>query len=125
SDYLVGEVVQPATREGETDAQLADYERRIATAFDALAGMIDVGNLDAMILLHSDRGDVFDLSNTPQLHLQIGGELWGDIREAQLGEEASEVRFACDEALSELLAEELVRRGFDISEGRGLFRPLG
>ncbi|MBB5708230.1 hypothetical protein [Sphingopyxis panaciterrulae] len=125
SDYLVGDVVQPAARESETSALLADYERRIASAFDELAGMIGAGNLDALILLHADRGDVFDLSNTPQLHLQVGGEIWSDLALSRLGEEASEARFTCDEAPAELLAEELVRRGFDISEGRALFLPLG
>lgn len=125
SDYLVGDVVQPAAREGETEAQLADYEKRIAAAFDQLAGVIAEGNLDALILLYSDRGDVFDVSNTPQLHLQVGGDMWGDAAMPSLGEEARRTQFTCDEVLAELLAEELVRRGFDISEGRSLFRPLG
>ncbi|HMO74355.1 MAG TPA: hypothetical protein PKD99_01275 [Sphingopyxis sp.] len=125
SEFLVGDIVQPRSREEETEERLADYERRIGAAFGTLAGLIDAAELDALILLHADRGDVFDLSNVPQLHVQVGGEIWGDPAIADLGEEADEVRLACDDALAEVLVEELVRAGFDISEGRGLFRPLG
>lgn len=125
SEFLVGDIVQPESREGETEERLADYERRIAAGFAELAGAIDAAKLDALILLHSDRGDVFDLSNFPQMHIQVGGELWGNPAIPRIGEEAEEARWACDDTLAELLIEELVRRGFDISEGRGLFRPLG
>ena len=125
SDHLVGEAVQPAARADETGERLADYETRIAAGFDKLAGLIVDANLDALVLLHADRGDVFDLSNTPQLHFQVGGEIWGDPALSPLGEPSSPAHFPCDEALGEFLSEELVRRGFDISEGRAQFRPLG
>src|SRR5690606_23774825 len=35
------------------------------------------------------------------------------------------LRFACDAPVADLLGEELVRLGFDVSEGRAAFKPLG
>lgn len=123
--HLVGNVTQPKSREREDPALLANYERRIGAAFDTAANALDEARLDALVVLIADRGDMFDGSNVPQLHVQVGGEVWGDATIRCLGEPSRILRFACDGAVADLLAEELVRVGFDLSEGRGDFKPLG
>lgn len=125
SDFLIGEVIQPEARASESEERLADFERRICGSFDELCGIIATAQLDALILLCADRGDMFDESNVPQLHIQIGGEVWGDGAIHELNEVSRMARFECDESAAELLIEELVRAGFDVSEGRREFRPLG
>lgn len=125
SALLIGDVTQPQSREREDDERLADYEQRIAASFEAISEAIEAARLDALILLYADRGDVFDESNFPQLHVQVGGEIWGDAALRGLGEESVRSRLQCDADVAELLVEELVRSGFDMSEGRAEFRPLG
>ncbi len=125
SHYLVGEVTQPQSREREVAEVLATYERRIAASFEATCSVIQAGRLDALIVLCADRADVFDESNVPQLHVQVGGEVFGDPAIHELGEPSRALRFACDDPVADLLGEELVRVGFDVSEGRAAFKPLG
>ena len=123
--HLVGDVVQPNRRSDEDADLLAAYERRIAAAFDRLTGVIDASELDALVVLYADRGDIFDDSNTPQIHVQIGGDLWGDDTIPELGESRQPTTFKSDAVIGETVAEELTRHGLDISEGRDLFAPLG
>jgi len=125
SKLLVRDVIQPKSRKDEDDQRLADYEQRAAASFEAISELIAGARLDALVILYADRGDLFDDSNVPQLHIQIGGQVWGDPAIPELGEESRISRFPCDAALAELLIEELVRSGFDVSEGRTDFRPLG
>ncbi|MBA2933572.1 hypothetical protein HZF05_05625 [Sphingomonas sp. CGMCC 1.13654] len=125
ASYLVGTVVQPARRALEGEALLDDYARRIDAGLAALAGAIAEASLDALIVLHADRGTVFDASNIPQMHIQVGGEIWGDPAIAALDEPSRRHSHLCDEAIAELLIEELVAAGFDVAEARGAFRPIG
>lgn len=125
SRLLVGEVTQPKSREKESEELLSDYERRIGASFEVAAEAIAKSRLDALIVITGDRGDSFDASNVPQMHIQVGGEVWADPAIRHLGEQSRTVRFACEETVGDLLAEELVRSGFDLSEGRGTFKPLG
>lgn len=125
SRYLVGDVTQPQSREHECDETLAAYERRIGASFEAVRTVLQAGRLDALIVLCTDRADVFDESNVPQLHVQVGGEVFGDPAIDEIGEPSQALRFACDGPVADLLGEELVRLGFDVSEGRAAFKPLG
>ncbi len=125
SRFLVGDVTQPQSRELETDDLLSDYEGRIGASLELAMEAIARSRLDALIVLTADRGEQFDASNVPQVHIQVGGEVWADLAFRELGEPSRILRFTCQEAVAELLAEELVRCGFDISEGRKAFKPLG
>jgi hypothetical protein len=54
-----------------------------------------------------------------------GNDIWGDAARADLGEPPDPVTFRCDPVMASQLAEELARDGFDVSESRGAFRPIG
>jgi hypothetical protein len=125
SEFLRQDAIQPKSAAAEDDAVLDDYHRRIAQGFSAVEQVIAKGNLDALILLTADRGSQFDSSHVPQIHLQVGGEVWGNPAVPALGETAGRIGFACDEPIAEILIEELVRDGFDIAEARRTFKPLG
>jgi hypothetical protein len=124
-DLLVGETVQPQSAAEETPARLDEYERRIKKAFDALAKRIAKARLDALVVLVSDQGRMFDDSNLPQIHVFVGEELWGDPARPELQEEPARTIVPCDARLGNFVAEELAFAGFDISESRGAFRPAG
>lgn len=124
-DWLVGEVVQPKSAGDETLQRLDEYDERISRGFEALAEALDGARLDALVVLTSDRGRMFDESNFPQLHVFAGDELWGDPAIAELGEEPQRLVLPCARDLGVFLAEELAYAGFDVSEGRGVPRPLG
>ncbi len=125
SQALVGEVTQPASRERESEALLVEYERRIGDGLDELGKVVDDGALDALIVLYADRHDVFDDSNFPQLHVQTGGSVWAETALHELSEPSQVRHFGCHQDAAEMLVEELVKHGFDVSEGRGELRPLG
>lgn len=125
ADFLTGDEPQPEAAAAETPALLDDYAKRLSGAFAQVAQSIANANLDALIVITADRGDLFDESNVPQLHMQVGGEVWGNTAIEALGETTNLVRFACDIENADLLIEELVRDGFDIAESRGAFQPVG
>jgi hypothetical protein len=125
AEFLRGTAIQPKSASEETDVVLDDFAGRIANAFAMLErGIIDA-KLDALILICADRGSQFDPSHVPQLHIQVGGEIWGNPALSQLGETQKRLTFKCEESVADLLIEELVREGFDIAEGRELFVPVG
>lgn len=125
SHFLRGDAIQPKSSADESDALLDDYAGRVAKGLDTLAQRLAAAKIDALILITADRGSWFDLSHVPQLHMQIGGTIWGDLAIGELGEATRRLEFACEESVAELLIEELVRDGFDIAEGRLLFTPAG
>lgn len=122
---LVGDTVQPERAAAETPELLAQYEARLSAAFDDAAGRLRTAQLDALVVLVTDHGTVFDAANSPQIHVHTGPEVWGDPALAVLHETAAPVNFACDPALGRFVAEELAFAQFDISESQGPFDPVG
>ncbi len=120
---LAGDVPQPCAFADETPAVLDDYARRIDGAFVAVGNAFARARVDAVVLLTADRGSVFDDTNIPQLHVFAGDTIWGDPALAALHEPPRPRALLCRRELGELLAEELARDGFDLSETRGAFRP--
>jgi protocatechuate 4,5-dioxygenase beta chain len=122
---LTGEVVQPRAAEAETPERLDDQARRLDAAFWLAAERLADCALDALVVLVADRNRVFDETNTPQLHVFAGEAIWGDPARPDLGEPAAPAGFRCHAELGSHLAEELARDGFDVSETRGAFHPVG
>jgi protocatechuate 4,5-dioxygenase beta chain len=122
---LVGEVVQPRAAAEETPERLDAYARRLDDAFWLAGERLNELDLDALLVLVADDRRMFDDTNTPQLHVFSGDEIWGDPARTDLDENNAPVTFRCDAALASHIAEELARDGFDVSETRGAFRPLG
>ena len=122
---LVGETVQPRAAADETPERLDDYERRINGAFWLAGERLHRMELDALVVLVADNNRTFDDSNTPQLHIFSGYEIWGDPARADLGEAGEPQVFHCHAAVAAHIAEELAGEGFDISETRGNYHPFG
>jgi hypothetical protein len=122
---LVGNIVQPRTAADETPDRLDAYARRIDEAFWLAGERLDAAHLDALVVLVADDRRTFDDSNTPQLHVFAGYEIWGDPARADLGEAGDPLVFHCNAHVAAHIAEELTREGFDVSETRGMFTPLG
>ena len=125
AEFLRKDAIQPKSAGIEDDKVLDDYNRRIAEGFSAVERVLAKGGLDALILITADRGSQFDSSQVPQIHLQVGGEIWGDPAIQALGESPRQLRFGCDGPIAAILIEELVRDGFDIAEAKGAFKPIG
>jgi hypothetical protein len=125
SEVLRADAIQPKSAAAEDGDVLDDYAARIQAGFDALAGAITGADLDALIVITADRGSQFDASQIPQLHVQVGGEVWGDPAIAAINEAPRRLAFSCEGPIAELLIEELVRDGFDVAEGRRGFKPIG
>lgn len=119
------DAVQPRGAVEEDAARLDEYQLRVEAGFRALDAFVASKKLDALIVVSADRGHQFDSSNVPQLHVQVGGEIWGNPANADLGEPSSQFGFKCEETAAEGMSEELVRAGFDIAEARRGFRPIG
>jgi hypothetical protein len=129
NQLLVGSVPQPyqATNE-ETDEVLDHYAARIEAAFSALRQQLQWYRPDALIVLACDHGRMFNESNTPQIHVHVGSEIWGSTRYTDLGEAESasaRVTIPCHEELAEWLARDIVFDGIDANQSRGQFNPLG
>jgi protocatechuate 4,5-dioxygenase beta chain len=122
--FLAGDVTQPLAAADETPERLDAAASKVDAAFGLSAERLAAAQLDALIVLTSDRGQMFDLRNTPQLHVFAGDEIWGDPAIPELGEQPNRVSFTCDALLARTIAEELAIVGFDVSEGT-VFSPLG
>lgn len=120
---LVGDAVQPGAAAAETAEFLDTAAARIDAAFRLAATRIEAARLDALVVLVADQQRLFDAANTPQLHVFVGDEIWGDPSFGEAGAERQTVR--CNAALASNLAEELAAQKFDIAETRGAFHPLG
>lgn len=121
---LVGDVTQPRSALEETPELLDAYACALDEAFWLTAERLDRAQLDALVTLCADRGRVFGLRNTPQLHLFVGEEMWGDPSLAELGEPPTPVGVRCHAPLARFLSEELAVHGFDVSES-SVFEPAG
>ncbi len=122
---LVGDTVQPRAAAEESAERLDAYAHRLDDAFRLTGKRLEAMHLDALVVLAADDHRTFDDTNTPQLHVFAGDEIWGDPARADLAEVAQPTAFRCDVAVASHLADELARDGFDVSETRGAFRPLG
>jgi Catalytic LigB subunit of aromatic ring-opening dioxygenase len=122
---LVGDTVQPSTAADETPERLDGYEWRINDAFWLAGERLATADLDALVVLVADDRRSFDDTNTPQLHVFAGHEIWGDPARPDLGELPEPLAFRCHTGVALHVAEELARAGFDLSETRGKFTPLG
>lgn len=125
ADYLRKDAIQPRGADKEDAVALDDFDRRIASGFAAVQQAMERQKLDALILLSADRNSQFDSANVPQIHLQSGGDFWGDPSIAALGEPPRRLSFACEGPVAAMQIEELVRDGFDVAEAKGEFRPAG
>ena len=125
AEFLRKDAIQPNSAGSENDEVLGDYDRRISHGFAAIERVLAEGALDALILITADRGSQFDDSHVPQIHLQVGGEIWGDPAIRALGESPRRFRFECNDPIAAVLIEELVRDGFDVAEAKGAFEPIG
>ncbi len=125
ADHLRKDAIQPKSAEKEDAASLDDFARRVELGFTAIQAAIERQNLDALILLTADRESQFDSSNTPQIHLQSTGEVWGNPSIAALSEAPRRLGFEAEGPVAAMLLEELVRDGFDVAEAKGEFRPVG
>jgi hypothetical protein len=122
---LVGDVVQPRAADEESPERLDAYARRIDDAFWFAGERLERMALDVLVVLVADDHRMFDDTNTPQLHVFAGEEIWGDPARADLGERPEPATFRCHTGVASHIAEELARHGFDVSETSGAFRPLG
>ena len=123
--FLRQQAIQPKSAEAEDAAALDGLVPRIDSGFAAVEQMIARQGLDALILISADRGSQFDSSHIPQIHLQAGGEVWGDPAIAALDEAPRRSSFTCEGPVGTMLIEELVRDGFDVAEAKNEFRPIG
>ena len=74
-EYMKGS--QPHTAKGETMEVIRSYVARIEAAFATLRGQLEAYRPDALIIIGDDQGDVFDVSNMPNLAVFTGPEVWG------------------------------------------------
>src|SRR5688500_17107713 len=75
-DFLRGAAPQPESASSETEAVLDQYSSRVSALLSGIEKSIELAKLDALVVLTSDRGSLFDASNVPQFHMQVGGEVW-------------------------------------------------
>lgn len=125
SALLRKDATQPKSAASEDATALDGYAGRVTRGLAAIEQAIARANLDAVILLSADRGTQFDNSHVPQIHFQVGGELWGDPSIAALGEAPRRIALAGESEAGAIIIEELVRDGFDIAEARDQFDPVG
>ncbi|MBO9377636.1 hypothetical protein GG804_12730 [Sphingomonas histidinilytica] len=125
SAILRKDAIQPKSAAAEGADMLDGYADRVTRGLSAIQQAIARADLDAIILLSADRGTQFDSSHVPQIHLQVGGELWGDPAIAELGEPSRRLSFSGESEAASMIIEELVRDGFDIAEARDQFDPVG
>ena len=123
--FLVGNVAQPVSERGETPELLATYAQRIDAAFERVILELQAAAIETLVVLVSDRHRIFDETNTPQLHVFAGTEIWGDPALAKLDEAPQRHTIRTDSATGALLADELAHIGFDVAETRDGFRPAG
>jgi hypothetical protein len=123
--FLVGQVTQPVSEREETPERLAAYAQRIDAAFERVILELQAAAIETLVVLVSDRHRIFDETNTPQLHVFAGEEIWGDPALAKLGEAPQRHTLRTDAATGRLLADELAHVGFDVAETRDGFRPAG
>src|ERR1039458_1279705 len=93
---LVGDVTQPLSAKAETPERLEQYAGMLDEAFWFAAERLALAQLDTLVVLVADRGQVFDLRNTPQLHVFAGEDIWGDPALSALGEAPRPTNFSCD-----------------------------
>lgn len=125
SAFLRKGAIQPKSAAAEDGQVLDGYAERVRNGLSAIEQAIARAELDAIILLSADRGTQFDSSHVPQIHFQVGGELWGDPAIAALGEPARRLSLTGESEAGALIIEELVRDGFDLAEARDKFDPVG
>ena len=124
---LTGSVSQPNRAAAETPEVLDAYLVRIETAFANLKHQLEIYQPTAIVMVVSDKARVFGNTQTPQINIFVGTELWGSTSYTELSEKHSEadpVTIACHSELSSWLADELTEEGFDINVSR-IFRPIG
>lgn len=122
---LVGDAVQPKSAGAETPERLDTYAERIDRSFASIAVALSAARVETLVFLTADHGTMFDDTNTPQVHVFVDDDIWGDVSRADLGETASRSVLPCDADVAARLADELVHSSFDIAESRGAFRPQG
>lgn len=122
---LVGDVVQPAAAAAETPERLDAIALELGVSWALAAERLEGAALDALVVLVADTNRFFDETQTPQLHVYAGEEIWGDPARAEVNEPPAPQTVRCDRTLGEFLAEELTRGGFDVVESRNVFKPLG
>jgi len=124
---LIKDVTQPNRAETETAETLDDYAKRVEAGFGELQKQLVAAKPDAVVVLSSDRGRVFNDTQVPQLSVYVGEEIWGTTHHAEIGESPSDgelVTLACHTDISAWLADELTEEKFDVNISR-FFKPMG
>lgn len=126
-EKLIGSVPQPNRATAETPEVLDSYFLRIESAFAGLRYRLEAYRPEAIVMVVSDRGRVFGPTQTPQLNVYVGSDLWGSTRYPELGEkhdESTPLTVPCHSELSAWLVDELTEEGFDMNVSR-TFKPMG
>ena len=123
---LTGDVAQPNSSIDETPAKLDEYLVRIEASLLTLKMELETYNPDHLIVVLSDKSQIFGPKYTPQLSVFTGSEIWGSGQYTELGEThegyATNLNGSPDMAL--FFADELTDLGFDINQNR-IFKPEG
>lgn len=73
---LVGDVVQPAAAAAETPERLDAIALELGVSWALAAERLEGAVLDALVVLVADTNRFFDETQTPQLHVYAGEEIW-------------------------------------------------
>jgi len=112
-EYMKGS--QPHTAKGETMEVIRSYVARIDKAFAALREQIAAYRPDALIIIGDDQGDVFDVSNMPNLAVFTGPEVWGMAKPfyVEQPDPKNHIHIKCHQELAKHILKGLVKHNFD------------
>jgi hypothetical protein len=115
--WAVGAVPQPSEYGAETDEMRRAQAQRIEQAFAKLRQQLQARQIDAIVVLATDNGRLFNGGPVPQLCTFLGEELRGStrIRELDMPADDETLRWQCAPELAHYLHEDLVWKGFDMS----------
>jgi protocatechuate 4,5-dioxygenase beta chain len=119
---LIRQVPQPSSAETETPEVIQEYIQRIRRDFDILAKKLEEAQIDVLIMVGDDQGEVFSDPIVPLMNIYLGEEISGTLNLAAIGEPLAEnhISFRCHPQLAQKLLEGLVAREFDISYSKTL-----
>lgn len=125
-EKLTGNVSQPNSSAHETPAKLDQYFGRIQSSLMTLKEELGKYSPDHLIVVVSDKFQIFGPKYTPQLSVFTGSEIWGSGQYTELGESHNGYRIKLESSpeMALFFADELTDLGFDINQNR-IFKPEG
>ena len=125
-EKLTGNVSQPNSSVDETPAKLDQYFVRIQSSLMTLKEELEKYNPDHLIVVLSDKFQIFGPKYTPQLSVFTGSEIWGSGQYTELGESHNGygIKLKGSPEMALFFADELTDLGFDINQNR-IFKPGG